>query len=98
MKHLITVVVLLAMLLVTSSVIADDCKPTRRTYGNWQAGQQWSDYNRSTYYRDRANYWRSQNRPYLEQNARSWGRLYDNAREHSRIYSEFHGPYNRYGR
>lgn len=62
-------------------------------YNNWQAGQQRSDYNRSNYHNDLANQYRNQggaNSSYLENNARQWGKLYDNARESSRLYHEFY--------
>lgn len=75
---------------------AEDCPtvfsdPT--VYNNWQAGQQRSDYNRSNHYNDLANQYRRQggaNSEYLENNARQWGKLYDNARESSRLYHEFY--------
>ena len=95
MKYFLMLVVAIVVglfIVVNTPLAEDNCTPLSdpTAYNNWQAGQQLSDYNRSNYYNDMANRYRSQGIPDSENNARQWGRLYNNAREHSRLYHEFY--------
>jgi len=96
MRRIILFVIILYVGLYSTLSYGKDCILDKRAYGSWQQSQQWSDYNKSNFYKDRADSYHEQGRSDLEHNERAWQRLYDNGRERSRLYHEFNGPYNKY--